>query len=380
MLNRRLIRVRAMQALYAYKTAEKANLQIAKDYVTDYFAPDLNSMKFQDKPKLRADAEAGIKLLTAAFALKNKEVEVEADKQVLSAVMQAKSSYMNRNREDRQSVQRRMINEAELVYDLYLQILGLFIEFGSRAENDKKFVGLSRLSDNVIVKALGESTELTNLRLRRNAEWTEVEALMLNKFYREVIKENDRYLAYTQKATHTPEEDLALLKYMLKNIVLKHETIFEYFEKKDLYWPDDIETIRAMVMHSLQPFVESSEIKIEKLDDTWDESREFLETLFLEVLSTEEELTELMIPKLKNWEVERISEIDLILIKLGLVELINYPSIPIKVTINEIIEIAKNYSSEKSGIFINGVLDALSKKLIEEGTIRKSGRGMIDNK
>jgi N utilization substance protein B len=135
-----------------------------------------------------------------------------------------------------------------------------------------------------------------------------------------------------------------------------------------------------MVMHSLQPFVESSEIKIEKLDDTWDESREFLETLFSEVLSTEEELTELMIPKLKNWEVERISEIDLILIKLGLVELINYPGIPIKVTINEVIEIAKNYSSEKSGIFINGVLDALSKKLIEEGTIRKSGRGMIDNK
>jgi N utilization substance protein B len=65
---------------------------------------------------------------------------------------------------------------------------------------------------------------------------------------------------------------------------------------------------------------------------------------------------------------------------LGLVELINYPGIPIKVTINEVIEIAKNYSSEKSGIFINGVLDALSKKLIEEGTIRKSGRGMIDNK
>jgi N utilization substance protein B len=130
----------------------------------------------------------------------------------------------------------------------------------------------------------------------------------------------------------------------------------------------------------LQPFVESGEIKIERLDDTWDESREFLETLFSEVLSTEEELTELMIPKLKNWEVERISEIDLILIKLGLVELINYPGIPIKVTINEVIEIAKNYSSEKSGIFINGVLDALSKKLIEEGTIRKSGRGMIDNK
>ncbi len=369
-----------MQALYAYKTAEKANLQIAKDYITDFFAPDLNSMQFQDKPKLKADADAGVKLLEAAFAMKSKEVEVTADKHVLNAVAQAKSSYINKNREDKQSVKRRMVAEAELVYDLYLQILGLFIEFGNRSANDKNFIGLSRFSDNSIVKALAESNELSNLRLRRNAEWTEVEALMLNKFYREVVKENDRYLAYSQKATHTSEEDLAILKYTLKNIVLKHETLFEYFEKKDLYWPENIETIRSMVMHSLQPFVDSGEIVIEKLDDSWEESREFLETLFHEVLATEEELTNLMIPKLKNWEVDRISEIDLILIKLGLVELINYPAIPVKVTINEVIEIAKNYSSEKSGIFINGVLDALSKQLIDAGEIRKSGRGMIDNK
>ena len=156
--------------------------------------------------------------------------------------------------------------------------------------------------------------------------------------------------------------------------------LFEYFEKKDIYWPEDIETIRAMVMHTLQPFVDEGELVSEKLGDEWEESREFLEKLFTEVVDNDAELTELMIPKLKNWEVERVSEIDRILIKLGLVELMNYPNIPLKVTLNEIIEIAKRYSSEKSGIFINGVLDALSKKLIAEGTIRKSGRGMLDNR
>ncbi len=379
MLNRRLIRVRAMQALYAYKTSEKANLQIAKDQILAHFAPDLNSMEFQDKPKLKSDADAGIQLLTAAYALKPAEVSVKADKEVLQAVARAKSSFANKNREDQQAVKRRMINEAELVYDLYLQILGLYIELAQRAANDKKFIGLSRLSDNAIIQALEASNELTNLRLRRNADWSD-EAPLVNKLYREVIKENERYLSYTQQVSHTPDEDLSLLKYMLKNILLKHEMLFEYFEKKDIYWTEDIETIRAMVMHSMQPFVDTGEIVIEKLDDEWDESRSFLETLFSEVLENEDELTEMMIPNLKNWEVERVAEIDRILIKLGLVELMNYPNIPVKVTINEIIEIAKNYSSEKSGIFINGVLDALSKNLIANGTIRKSGRGMLDNK
>lgn len=368
-----------MQALYAYKTSEKANLQIAKDQISAHFAPDLNSMKFQDKPKLKANAEAGIQLLLAAYALKPAEMTVDADQEVLSAVSRAKSSFKNKTRDDRQSVKRRMLSEAELVYDLYLQILGLFIELGKRAEADKKFVGLSRLSDNSIIKALDTTNDLINLRLRRHADWDN-EAIMLNKFYREVIKENERYLKYTQQTTHTAEEDLALLKYMLKNVVLKHETMFEYFEKKDIYWTEDIETIRAMVMHSLQPFVDDGEIVIEKLDEEWEESREFLEKLFTEVVENDAELTELMIPSLKNWEVDRVSEIDRILIKLGLVELMNYPNIPVKVTINEIIEIAKNYSSEKSGIFINGVLDALSKKLISEGEIRKSGRGMLDNR
>lgn len=368
-----------MQALYAYKTSEKANLQIAKDQILAHFAPDLNSMEFQNKPKLKSDADAGVQLLTAAYALKPAEVGVEADKEVLQAVARAKSTFANKNREDRQAVKRQMINEAELVYDLYLQILGLYIELAQRAANDKKFIGLSRLSDNSIIQALEASNELTNLRLRRNADWSD-QAPLVSKLYREVIKENERYLNYTQQVVHTPEDDLALLKYMLKNILLKHEMLFEYFEKKDIYWTEDIETIRAMVMHSLQPFVDTGEIVIEKLDDEWDESRSFLETLFSEVLENDAELTEMMIPNLKNWEVERVAEIDRILIKLGLVELMNYPNIPVKVTINEIIEIAKNYSSEKSGIFINGVLDALSKNLIANGTIRKSGRGMLDNK
>lgn len=352
---------------------------MARDYVADSFAPDLNSMKFQDKVKLKASAETGQKLLTAAFAETEIEMDVEADQKILNVVAQAKSTFRNKSKDDRLMVKRRMISEAESVYDIYLEILALYVELAKRAELDKKFEGISRLSDNNIVRALEENKEFTNLCLRRNINWTD-DAAFVTKVYREAVRENNKYATYSQKSVHSVEEDLALLKYMLKNIILKHELVFDYYELKDIYWTEDMESIRAMVMHTLQPFADGGEIEIEKLDETWEESREFLETLYTETIDEEQELMTAIIPKLQNWEAERVSEIDKILIKMGLVELMNYPGIPVKVTINEIIEIAKNYSSEKSGTFINGVLDALSKDFQTEGKIRKSGRGMLDNR
>lgn len=368
-----------MQALFAYNINERANLQLAKEYISDAFMPNLNSMEFQDKEKLKSNTVLGHQLLLSAYAEVASEVPVEANTEVLKVVAEAKANFKNKNKTDKLAFKRRIVAEAEMVYDCYLQVLALFVELGERSSSDKNFEGLCRFADNSIVKALAESSQLTNLLLRRNANWDD-EALIVTKLYREVIKVNDRYLNYVTKSHHTPEEDLALLKYVLKNVILKHELTFDYFERKDIYWTDDIETIRSMVMRTIQPLVEVGELSVETLDETWDDNRAFLETLFVQTIDENDELTELLIPKLKNWDVERVADMDKILIKMGLVEMMNHPSIPTKVTINEIIEIAKNYSTEKSGTFVNGVLDTLSKELSTAGKIRKSGRGMIDNK
>jgi transcription antitermination protein NusB len=97
-------------------------------------------------------------------------------------------------------------------------------------------------------------------------------------------------------------------------------------------------------------------------------------------LDNDEDYEKIITDQTQNWDGDRLAMTDLLILKLGLAEMINFSSIPTKVSINEYIELAKNYSTPKSGQFINGLLDVLSQKLQKEGVIRKSGRGLIDNK
>jgi N utilization substance protein B len=379
MLNRRLIRIRAMQALFAYKQAEGANFQLALDLIAETFAPDLNSMEFQDKEKLEGYRKLGQQLLQEEFSRQTDDDNFTAPAEVMRAVEKAKDYYLLKNKKDTHHYANRMVIEAERVYDLYLQILQLFIELADRADLDGVATGQSKLSDNQIVKALRQERLLETLLIRRSVNLSS-EQVFVAKLYREVIRSNKYYEEYCSKVNHTLEEDFSILKYLLKNVILKHEIAWEFFEKQDLYWIDDIETLRAGVTHTFQALVENGKLKLVILDEEWEERKEFLQTLYNKSILEAKELEEILIPKLKNWEIDRIAGTDHILLKMAVVEMLNYPSIPVKVTINEIIEIAKDYSTPKSGQFVNGILDVVAKDLKESGKLRKSGRGMLDNK
>ncbi|GAB3512275.1 transcription antitermination protein NusB [Emticicia fontis] len=378
MLNRRLIRIRAMQALYAYKQAEGANFQLSLDLIADDFAPDLNSMEFQDRERLEGYKKLGQQLLQEEFSRKEED-DFAVPQEVKMSVEKAKDFFLLKNKKDIEHYAGRMILEAEKVYELYLQILLLFIELADRGDADDRNATQSKLSDNQIIKKLRQERLLETQAIRRNVNWS-TEQVLIAKLHREVLRNNAHYIEYCAKKNHTLEEDFSFLKYLLKNVILKNELTSEYFEKHDLYWIDDIETLRSAITHTFQSFVEEGRFKIALLDEEWNERKDFLQTLYRKSILEEKDLEEILIPKLKNWEIERISETDQILLKMALVEMMNYPSIPVKVTINEIIEIAKDYSTPKSGQFVNGILDSLSKELKEAGKIRKSGRGMLDNK
>ena len=111
-----------------------------------------------------------------------------------------------------------------------------------------------------------------------------------------------------------------------------------------------------------------------------DEDFEYFETLFSETMSREYELETIISKRAKNWDASRMAMTDLVILKMALAEMMTFPSIPIKVTINEYIEISKNYSTPRSKQFVNGILDVLANELSSEGIIKKSGRGLIDNK
>jgi transcription antitermination protein NusB len=373
MLNRRLIRVRAMQTLYAFEKAKGANFLLAQDLITEVFSPDLNSMEVQNKTKLLGYQ----KLATSVFTDEiQKSIGVDEDnlpQVVKAAVIKARDFLKLKNKKDFENISLQCLADAEKVYDIYLYLITLLFELAA------KFPANSGLYNNKIVKVLGESKELESLALKRGVKW-EDERIFINKVYNEALKNNPHIIEYNEKVNHTLDEQLGVLKYLIKNVLLKHEICEEFFEKMNLFWLEDKEILRTMLSHTIMGFPETGAIKIEKLDDVWEESKDFLKILFKETVLEDEKLSKILIPFLKNWDFERIVETDKILLKMAITELTNFPSIPVKVTINEVIEIAKNFSSAKSGQFINGILDSVIVSLTKKGEIKKSGRGMLDNK
>jgi len=378
MLNRRLIRIRAMQSLYAYEQSRKANFLLAQDLIHAEFAPDLNSMEFQDKVKLQGLSKLALQQLADDFSIYPTEDDFEQPIKVKNIVKEASDFYVDKNRIDYQGLVIRVIKEADKVFDMYTMLLGLYLALAEMAEKDKTFEGKSKLGSNKLLKELKENKALELMVIRQTFRW-ERETNFLKSLYNQVLKVNAKYIEYCSKRNHTLEEEIALLKYMVKNIFLKNDLSSDFFEKEHLYWSEDKETLRAMVAHTFQNY-EQSGLNIASPDEAWQERKDFLLTLFKNSIVEEKELMQHIMPSLKNWEYERIAETDKVLLKMALVEMKEFSAIPIKVTINEIIEIAKEYSTPKSGLFVNGVLDKLSKLLVVNGEIKKSGRGMLDNK
>ncbi|HOO11178.1 MAG TPA: transcription antitermination factor NusB, partial [Cyclobacteriaceae bacterium] len=121
-------------------------------------------------------------------------------------------------------------------------------------------------------------------------------------------------------------------------------------------------------------------VQLQKLSLDWEDDLEFMNTLFEKTTQIGPANKDLIAANTKNWEVERLPLTDRVILEMAITELIHFPAIPIKVTINEYIELTKNYSTPKSAKFVNGILDVMAKELVATGVARKSGRGLIDNK
>jgi N utilization substance protein B len=151
-------------------------------------------------------------------------------------------------------------------------------------------------------------------------------------------------------------------------------------EKSDLYWTENKAILRSLVLKTVKAIEEDQDFELAELSYNWEEDKQFFETIYDKTLINGEIYDDLIASKTKNWDIERISDTDKILLQMAIQEMINFPGIPVKVTINEYIEVSKKYSTPKSKQFINGVLDVIAVDLQNKGVIKKSGRGLIDNK
>jgi N utilization substance protein B len=195
--------------------------------------------------------------------------------------------------------------------------------------------------------------------------------------YNEVM-ESDIYAIYMSNADTSYEEDKRLVIDLFRDIIAPNEKIYDYFEDDKLTWVDDIPIVNTFLLKQFKKVKENT-VPSYFLPPLFkdDDDMVYANRLLTKTLLNNSKLEKEIEGKTPNWDKDRIADIDAILLKMAICELLNFPSIPERVTINEFLEIAKEYSTPKSSIFINGILDKLVREYKEEGKLKKVGRGLL---
>lgn len=305
-------------------------------------------------------------------------------------VMQLLYSCERTENPDYSIAKKNLLSNIENVYRTYLYIL-LFIEKIAefvevdrrikaskylRTEEDKNFN--PKIYNNIFIRFLREHS-LFNQIIKNEKLARHLDETLIRNFYNE-LKKADAYKKYLVADANNRDEELKIMLSLFKQILLPSETFHHHLEDISSGWMDDKDVIIQTIINNINDF--SEETLSESIEQTeishHNEEKSFASDLFRETLLHEKELKDLISPKLVNWDVDRISQIDLILMKMALCEMLHFYSIPVKVSINEYIDISKTYSTPKSKEFINGILDNIMKGLKEGGLIKKQGRGLVE--
>ncbi|SFU03070.1 NusB antitermination factor [Algoriphagus locisalis] len=394
MLNRRILRVKAFQNLYAYEQCKGSNLNLSKDFIRASFMPDLNSMEVQDKTALNKEAEEAIKLFEQNLISKDLLKASDASQKVKNVVLDALKKYHDANEKDHQFLLKNMVVSAERIPQLYLLAIELLQAFAKHVEKEiekkKKFAGNNPVGfgnelnfpNNQVLRTLRESNLYQGAIARYNVHLDDVE-LEIREWFRDYIKPSEYYQEYLQLESPTVTQDFDLVDDLLKKVIFKNEVILNFFSEKDLNWTEDKSVVRSLaskVLKNAANLNEENESQMPEIAMNWDEDKEFFQNIFNFTIENDVNSKALITQKTKNWDIDRLAFTDKVIISMAIAEMKNFPSIPVKVSINEYIDISKTYSTPKSKQFVNGLLDVMAKELTDSGEIRKSGRGLLDNK
>ena len=227
-----------------------------------------------------------------------------------------------------------------------------------------------RFVDNKFVEQLDVNKQLQEFRENQKLTWRNYNDY-LKKLYAD-IQETSYYKEYMEAKDVDYEADRELWRKIYKNLIMKDERIDEILEDMSLYWNDDKEIVDTFVLKSIKRFDQKNGPKQELLPEYKDEEdRDYALRLFRTAILNDEKFRSLIMQSVHNWEFDRLAFMDVIIMQVAVAEMMTFPNIPISVTINEFVEIAKLYSTNKSGSYVNGIVDNVAKRLVAEGVIMK---------
>jgi transcription antitermination protein NusB len=273
------------------------------------------------------------------------------------------------------------------MFDLYVLLLQLLVEVQKLAVqkqeiSKKKYLATKedlspnrKFVDNKLIKKLAESASLSlHIEGQNLNNWSKDDEYV--KIIWDKLQKSDLFSTYLNTTEDSYKIDKGFLIDFFREIVAPNTKLAEYFEDENITWVDDIPFVNTWVARSLNKQKEKSTFTLGSLYKNQDD-QDFVSKLFKKVILNHHTFENDIKIHTPNWESDRIADMDMILIKMGACEFLHFPFIPTKVTINEYIEIAKDYSSEKSGYFVNGVLDKLSREFAKDKKFVKVGRGLL---
>lgn len=305
-------------------------------------------------------------------------------------ILQAVYAYNQAHSTDKFTAERELYKNIEQVHDLYLYYLLIFENLTAIENNrledlkNKRFVSPEILNpnrkfvDNPVFKALSENSILASSASDRKISWIGAEEQELLKKVMTSIRESEIYTLYMADPEPAFEKDLSFAVDIFKECIANSPLLYHYFEEKSIHWLDDIDITCSMVIKTLKTFKagESGQILSTYKDE--DDEKDFISRLFRRSIDNFEDNKKLINDLISNWELDRLALMDILLMNLAITEIIEFNNIPVKVTLNEFIEISKYYSTPKSNGFINGVLDKAVSQLKKENRIVKVGRGLME--
>lgn len=298
--------------------------------------------------------------------------------------MQALYSYFQSPGVDIALAEKNLFKGVDKIYDLYLYFLLLIPEIANQArmqqQVEKNFpkkedIALPHFYENKFIAQLAGNEFFTTEIKKRLINWKADEDSIRNVFMD--LRKTHPFKDFVLSGPHTFDEGKAYLIEVFKKVIPESPHLLTFVEEKNIFWDSSAAWICTTVIKTLEKIKEdsSSNFLLPLFKDASD--KEFIQTLFAQTILHSKEFEQDISEKTKNWEVERIALLDVIMMKMALAELTSFPSIPVKVTINEYLEIAKEYSTPGSNAFINGIVDKLAIGYKSTGKIKKTGAGLV---
>ncbi|MFD0764125.1 transcription antitermination factor NusB [Mucilaginibacter lutimaris] len=305
-------------------------------------------------------------------------------------VLQSLYAFHQSDKKDIKAHEKNLLSSIDQVFEMYIWMLSLISEVIDYSETDaaerankhlptaEDLNASVKIMSNRFLLSLKENRDYLLALKKYKVEWSFDPELAKSLFT--TLKNSTDYAEYIAKTDDTLQTDKDIIKFIFKKVILKSSLAEQVFEDKFIYWPVDREVLQALIAKTFKNFSSDNyaENKLAEISGNWVEDREFVINLFEQSIRNDAAYQELIAEKTQNWEPDRIAMMDTLLMKMAIVEFINFTSIPVKVTINEYLEISKEFSTPKSNSFINGILDKILFELKEQKKIKKIGRGLIE--